>query len=208
MEPVTLGLILAGISAGAAVLTTVLVLNGVVGRLIARFRGESTPEERALELQEKNLELQEKYLDLLKQSLDRKSAGSELAANVQTDELAKAGGPDTPRLLAEAVALQDQGKEREAIERLLTAYDEEMPPEAKAQLHLLVGNGYYRLSDYGAAEHHYVYSLEAARVAESKEAEAAVLGNLGVIYSIKATNPKLSTTTKTPQPSIAKLVIS
>ena len=104
------------------------------------------------------------------------------SAPLETTTLAAQATEKTERLLGEAIALQDESREREAIERLLTAYNMDMPQEAKAQLHLLVGNGLFRLSDYAAAQHHFVSSLEAGRAADSKEAEANALGNLGLIY--------------------------
>ena len=105
------------------------------------------------------------------------------APPVDTKQLAaQPATAETQRLLDEAIELQKDSKERAAIEKLLTAYDMDMPGEAKAQLHLLVGNGFVRLSDYGAAEYHYRTSLEAGRAAKSKAAEGGVLGNLGLVY--------------------------
>ena len=112
------------------------------------------------------------------------SAPSEVAA------LAAQASDEIEEALSEAVALQDENKEREAIERLLTAYNKDMPPEAKSQLHLLAGNGFLNLSEYGQAEYHFRTSLAAGRTAESKEAEAAVLGNLGIIYRIQGDQSK------------------
>ena len=99
----------------------------------------------------------------------------------ETAALAAQATERTEGLLAEAVALQDDNKEREAIEKLLTAYDEDMPALAKAQLHLLAGNGYIRLSEYDPAEHHYEASLEAGRAAESAAAEADALAGQGLV---------------------------
>lgn len=113
---------------------------------------------------------------------EKTAAPPEGSAPLETAALAAQATAETERLLTEAVALQNENKEREAIERLLTAYKMDMPPEAKAELHLLAGNGFYHLSEYDAAEHHYARSLEASRRANSKAAQAAVLGNLGVIY--------------------------
>ncbi len=73
------------------------------------------------------------------------SAPSEVAA------LAAQASDEIEEALSEAVALQSQHKEREAIERLLTAYDMEMPPEAKAQLHNLAGSSFLNLSELGEA---------------------------------------------------------
>jgi tetratricopeptide (TPR) repeat protein len=106
------------------------------------------------------------------------------ASTPDTSALAAADVTErTDRLLAEAVELQRQHKEREAIERLLTAYDMEMPPEAKAELHLLAGNGFARLSEFEQAEVHYLRSLAAAEEASDDGGRAAALGNLGNIYA-------------------------
>jgi len=105
------------------------------------------------------------------------------SAPLDTEALAAEATPDTERLLAEALDLQRQHMEREAIERLLTAYDMEMPPEAKAQLHLMAGNGFFRLSELEEAEGHYQQALTAAREAQDKDTEAAALGNLGLVYA-------------------------
>ena len=47
----------------------------------------------------------------------------------------------------EALKSIHAGEYREAIEGVLTAYDRELPPRAKAQLHLVAGNAFFGLSD-------------------------------------------------------------
>lgn len=104
---------------------------------------------------------------------------------VDTEALAAQATPDTEGLLAEAIQFQRQHKEREGIECLLEAYRRDLPSLAKAQLHLLAGNGFLNLSELGEAEDHYEQSLMAARQAGDKEAQAAALGHLGLVYSVR-----------------------
>ena len=103
-------------------------------------------------------------------------------APVDSKALAAAATSRTEQLLTEAVELQRQHRERDAIERLLTAYDMDMPPEAKSELHILAGNGFLRLSELEQAEAHYRQALDAAEKAEDKERQAAALGNLGIVH--------------------------
>ena len=112
------------------------------------------------------------------------------APPVDTHALAAQATAKTQTLLAEAIELQSQHREREAIERLLTAYDMEMPPLAKAQLHNLAGNGFARLSELEQAEGHYRWALEAAREAGHQQGQAAALGNLGIVYSQRGDLPR------------------
>ena len=91
----------------------------------------------------------------------------------------------TLKLLTEAVELQRQHKEREAIERLLTAYNMNLPPPAKVELHLLAGNGFVHVSEFAEAEGHYLQALQAARAAKYQEGEAAASGGLGIVYDHK-----------------------
>ncbi len=104
-------------------------------------------------------------------------------APVETEALAAQATARTERLLAEAVAFQRQNKERDAIERLLTAYDMDMPPQAKAQLHLLAGNGFLHLSELEEAEGHYRQAMADAEEAGHRRGQAVALGNLGLIYA-------------------------
>ncbi|MDO8611411.1 MAG: tetratricopeptide repeat protein [Dehalococcoidia bacterium] len=101
------------------------------------------------------------------------------AAPMDTEALAAQATDRTERLLAEAIGLQRQHKEREAIERLLTAYDMEMPPPAKAQLHILVGNGFLRLSELEMAAGHYRQALATAEETNDRHNQAAASTNLG-----------------------------
>jgi len=101
---------------------------------------------------------------------------------IDTKALAAQATPEAAKLLAEALALHRQHKERDAIERLLAAYDMEMPPEANAALYILAGNGFLRLSDLPAAESQYRLGLAAAAEADDQQGRAAALGNLGNVY--------------------------
>ena len=96
---------------------------------------------------------------------------------VETEVLAVQATDRTEELLAEAVQLQAQNKEQDAIERLLTAYDMDMPSVAKAQLHLLAGTSFLNLSELEEAEGHYRQALDASREANHRGGQAAALGN-------------------------------
>ena len=122
----------------------------------------------------------ERQLAALKGNLASTPSG---AQPVDTDALAAAATPGrTERQLARALEFQAQHREREAIAALLAAFEENIPPLARAQLHLLIGNSFLNLSELVQAEGHYRQALDAARAAGSKEAEAAALGNLGLVY--------------------------
>ncbi len=83
--------------------------------------------------------------------------------------------------LEDAAKLFNAGEYREAIEHVLTAYDRELPPRAKAQLHLVAGNAYFFLSDYGAAEGHYKEVMQAALDSNDRKHEAAAIGGVGLV---------------------------
>ena len=120
--------------------------------------------------------------ELLEQFAD-KLAPPQGATAIGTEELAKAAGPDTEARLQEALELQAQHKEREAIDALYEAFHRELEPRAKIELHLLLGNCFIRLSELVQAEGHYKQALEASRQAGSAAHQAAALGNLGVVSS-------------------------
>ena len=134
-----------------------------------------------------DLDVDERIRQEVKRQLDELQAGSAApptgAPPVDTEALAAQATERTESLLAEAVALKRQGKERDAIECLLTAYDMDMPRLAKAQLHTLAGNGFFRLSELEEAEGQYRLALDDVRVAAHRQGEAAVMGNLGLIYA-------------------------
>ena len=92
------------------------------------------------------------------------------AGNVQIADLAAETTSKAERMLDEALAFLKDGRYQDAIEHVLSAYDRELPPRARAELHLVAGNAFHSLSDYGAAEMHY---REASRAAPSV---AATLG--------------------------------
>jgi tetratricopeptide (TPR) repeat protein len=118
----------------------------------------------------------------LKELQERSVSPPPGASPVDTESLVAQATPRTERLLGEAIELQRQHKERDAIERLLTAYDMDLPAEAKIQLHILAGNGFLRLSELEKAEGHYRQALDASQAAQNREGEAAALGNLGIVY--------------------------
>lgn len=105
------------------------------------------------------------------------------SADIGTNELAKAVGPNAREHVRKALELQAQNKEREAIETLLTAYDKAMTPEAKAELHNLAGNSFLMLSALQEAEGQYKQALAAAKDGGSSDNEAAALGNLALVLA-------------------------
>ena len=100
---------------------------------------------------------------------------------VETRALAAQATDRTRKLLAEAIQLQNQNKERDAVDKLLSAYDADLPAEAKAALHLLVGNSFFKLSELEQAAGHYEQAREASLGADSLDGEAIALLNLGAI---------------------------
>ena len=119
----------------------------------------------------------------LKELQDKVAAPPEGTPPVETEALIAEATEETERLLNEALELQRQHKEREAIDCLLEAYRRDLPPIAKAELHVLAGNGFLNLTELEEAEGHYRQALAAAKEAGHQQGEAAALGNLGVIYS-------------------------
>ena len=95
-------------------------------------------------------------------------------------DLAAQATEASAKKLEEALESYHAGEYREAIECVLSAYDRELPPLAKTELHVVAGNAYHGLSDYGAAEMHY---KEALRAAPNADAEAVATGNLGLVYA-------------------------
>ena len=84
---------------------------------------------------------------------------TEGTSEIGTEELAKAAGPDTTARLQEALQLQAQHKEREAIDALYEAFRRDLEPTAKAQLHILTGTSFLNLSQLEEAEGHYRQAL-------------------------------------------------
>ena len=163
MDGQTLGIILGSIGIG------VTLVLGVPALWMSR-RGKQDNE---------RLERVEKQLEEL---LETSAAPPPGSAHSETTALAAQATDKTERLLAEAVVLQDEHKEREAIEKLLTAYDMEMPPEAKTQLHLLVGNSFFKLDELDEAEGHYRQALTASRMGGIEAGKGIALGLLGIVY--------------------------
>lgn len=120
----------------------------------------------------------EEMLEEIQRNLAAPPPGS---SPIDIHTLAAEANRRTGRLLEEALELQRQHKEREAIECLLEAYRRDLPPLAKAQLHLLAGNGFFRLSELEEAEGHYRQALAYAKESNYEPSQAAALGNLGSI---------------------------
>ena len=114
---------------------------------------------------------------------DRTATPPAGTAPADTGALAAQATAKTQPLLAKAIQLQGQHREREAIEHLLTAYDMNLPLRAKTALHILAGNGFLRLSEFEEAEGHFRQALEAAREAGHRQDQAGALGNLGTVYA-------------------------
>lgn len=104
-------------------------------------------------------------------------------ADAETRDLARAATERTEKLVTEAVDLRRQHKEREAIERLLTAYEMDLPPRAKLALHVMAGNGFARLSEFEEARGHFRQALAAAETAGDREGKAAALGNIAAVHA-------------------------
>ncbi len=124
----------------------------------------------------------EKLAGELLHQIAQQARPREGAADVGTEELAKAADPDTPARLREALELQAQNREREAIDALYEAFRRDLPPGAKAELHILLGISFLNLSELVEAEGHYRQALDASRAAMTRKYEAATLGNLGLVY--------------------------
>ena len=124
----------------------------------------------------------EASLEELKESSVAPSPGT-LATG--TDALLIESADTTERLLAEAVELQRQHKERAAIDCLLEAYRRDLPPQAKWQLHMLAGNGFLHLTELEEAEAQYLQALAAAETAGNKRGQASALGSLGIVHNLR-----------------------
>jgi tetratricopeptide (TPR) repeat protein len=153
--------------------------GGVIAIVIAGAVGWAWRQRRPSRL-ERNVDDVKRALKELQESAVAPPLGT---APVDTDALAAQATGRTERLLAEAVALQSQHKEREAIECLLEAYRRDLPPDAKMQLHVLAGNGFLRLAELDEAEDHYRQALDTAKASGDPYPEAVVLGNLGIVYT-------------------------
>lgn len=162
---------------GVAILVIGAAIIGVANYLRLRFgwfKTEDDKDRRIARVEAQLAELQGKT-----------AAPPEGSAPLETAYLAAQATEKTEQLLAEAIALQEENKEREAIEKLLTAYDANMPPEAKAQLHLLVGNSYLHLSDVTEAEGHYKQARELSQKCKDRKQEANATGGLGISASFR-----------------------
>ena len=102
------------------------------------------------------------------------------AADIGTEELAKAAGPDTAERLREALGLQKQNREREAIDALYEAFRRDLRPPARAQFHMLLADSYLSLGDLNQAMAHYSRGLDVARAFELEEEEADFLLAIGI----------------------------
>ena len=108
----------------------------------------------------------------LKELQEKLAPSPQGAADIGTADLAKAAGPDTEARLQEALELQAQHKEREAIDALYAAFRTELEPAAKVEFHLLIGNSFQNLSELEQAEGHYRQALDASRVINLRKARA------------------------------------
>ncbi len=66
---------------------------------------------------------------------------------------------------------------------LLEAFRRDLEPDAKAQLHLLIGNSFLKLSELEEAEGHYKQALDASRDVGNRLGEASALEGLGLVYA-------------------------
>lgn len=118
-------------------------------------------------------------LDELKEKLA--SSQPDGAPEIGTKELAKAAGPDTETRLQEALELQSQNKEVEAIDALYEAFRRDLEPVAKAELHLLLAESYLHLGDLNQARSHHSQGLEVARLFNLRETEATFLLAMAIV---------------------------
>jgi tetratricopeptide (TPR) repeat protein len=88
--------------------------------------------------------------------------------------------------LAKAVALVREDKHQEAVRHLEACLGPELAPDDRASIYLLIGNAHMVISQLVQAEAAYKNALAAAEGIEDagskKEATAAALGNLGLVY--------------------------
>ena len=166
--------VLAALGIGVAASVIAAMIAAVVGWVWRRGKPPAATAHQVVEVQ--------RMLGELQQAVLAPPLGT---APVNTKALASAATRRAEQLLTEAVELQRQHKEREAIECLLTAYDRELPAEAKTQLHILAGNGFLNLSELEEAEGHYRQALAAAQQAKDPRGQAAALGGLGNVYSCR-----------------------
>lgn len=99
------------------------------------------------------------------------------ATSPPTDALADAATANTPALLRETHDLQQEHREREAIDVLLEAFRRDVQLTAKAQLQLLIGNSFLRLRELEEAEGHYRQTLDASRDAVTGKPRPARSGD-------------------------------
>ena len=121
----------------------------------------------------------EQKLDAMQETIVPPHAG---ATPIDTNAPAAEATGQKEQLLDEAIKLQGENKQREAIDALYAAFGRDLEPLAKAQLHNLLGNSFFHLSKYQEAEGHYRQALDASRQAGHRQGEAATLGNLGLVY--------------------------
>lgn len=165
--------VLGAIAAAIGIVTaTARFGRGVVDRLKGKRPAEPTTAEH-----------QEETNRLLREIRDGLARPPEGAADIGTEELAKAAGADTATRLREALELRAQHKEREAIDCLYEAFRRDLEPDAKVQLHILLGNSFFRLSLWKESESHYRQALGVSRAANLRRDEGVALGNLGVVYA-------------------------
>ena len=128
---------------------------------------------------------QEETNRLLREIRESLAKPPEGASEISTDELAKAAGPNTEAHLQEALELQAQNKEREAIDALYEAFRRDLEPVAKAELHLMIGTSFLDLGELEKAEGHYRQAFDAARGSNLADIEADTLASLGNLYKAR-----------------------
>lgn len=173
-----IALIIIGIIAGV-----VTIVGGLVG---VWFQFLKKPESQDVQPQQQGMSAdeRERLIEVEAQlaEIQKKTAAPPGgSAPVETRALVAQATERTRKLLAEAIQLQNQNRERDAVDKLLSAYDTQLPAQAKAALHLLVGNSFFKLSELEQAAGHYEQAREASRSGKSPDGEAAALVNLGAI---------------------------
>jgi len=119
---------------------------------------------------------------ILRQLIDgafKPRGDSILGTNV--DLIAVHTSPKLIPVLRHMVALQEGGRDREAIEETVLAYDDVLPGQAKALLYAHAGNGLGRLGLFDEAKRHYVKAVASARESQYPSAEGAALISLSML---------------------------
>jgi tetratricopeptide (TPR) repeat protein len=147
--------------------TNVLTFADYMNRLLGRSPRTAT---------ERQVEEVRRALEEIQETLARPLLGT---VQISTEALAEAAGPQTARLLKEALQLSEDGRHRDAIECLLEAFRRDLAPQEKIVLEVLLGASFLNLGDIKESIAHYMRALEAARAGARRWDVAVSLQSLG-----------------------------